>query len=160
MNKYKITTPCTQDWNAMIRVAGGRFCEHCNKTVHDLTENKDFIPPPNTESFCGRIIDETSLIPKKISFRKFVFLKRMLKLSPAFIALLIGKTAFGQTKDSIIYSKDTIDISSHEQEVKGKIVISGRLRDKETKQDIPFGIVIIEAKGNQIGGGTTDIDGN
>jgi len=159
MNKYKITTPCSQDWNKMETVENGRFCKHCNKTVHDLTDNKDFIPPSTNETFCGRIIDETSLIPKKISFSRLIFWQRMMKLSPILASLLLGKTGFGQTKDSVVYSKDTIDIKAYEQTDLGKIIISGILKDDKTLEGIPFGNVIIEVNNTVVGGDQTDIDG-
>lgn len=160
MNKYKITSPCTQDWNAMQRVDGGRFCTHCNKTVHDLTENKDFIPPSTNETFCGRIIDETSVITKKIRFSRLVFWQRMMKLSPILASLLLGKTAFGQSKEIVIKDTNKIDISSHEQQLTGKIIISGKIRDKKTLEGIPFANVVMSIKDYQIAGAQTDMDGN
>ena len=159
MNKYKITTPCTQDWNAMLRVDGGRFCEHCNKTVHDLTDGKDIIPSTTNETFCGRIIDETPVIPKKISFSRLIFWQRIVRLSPVLASLLLGKTALGQTKDTILYEKSPIDISSHEQEIKGKIIISGIIRDKGTLEGLPFAKVIVSANDSIIGQVETDFDG-
>jgi len=159
MNKYKITSPCTQDWNAMQRVDGGRFCKHCNKTVHDLTDGKDFIPPTTNETFCGRIIDETAAVPKKISFSRLIFWQRIVRLSPLLASLLLGKTAYSQTKDTIIYSKEKIDIKTQEQEVKGKIEISGKLRDKTTLEGIPFADVLIYQGVDQLTVGITDING-
>jgi hypothetical protein len=160
MNKYKITTPCSQDWNKMETVENGRFCKHCNKTVHDLTDGKDFIPPSTNETFCGRIIDETSLIPKKIRFSRLIFWQRMMRLSPLLASLLLGKTAYSQTKDNIVFSKDSMDIKEQEMKLKGKIVISGRLRDADSTMGLSFANVLIIVKGNEIAGGQTDIDGN
>ena len=34
----RITSPCPMDWNAMRSAEGGRFCEHCRKTVLDLSD--------------------------------------------------------------------------------------------------------------------------
>jgi hypothetical protein len=160
MNKYKITSPCTQDWNTMLRVDGGRFCEYCNKTVHDLTDGKDFIPPSTSETFCGRIIDETAVVPKRISFSRLIFWQRVMRLSPLLASLLLGKTAYSQTKDIIIKDTNKIDISSHEQQVKGKIVISGKIRDADSTMGLRFANVLIIVKGNEIASGLTDMDGN
>jgi len=159
MNKYKITSPCTQDWNTMLRVDGGRFCNHCNKTVHDLTDGKDFIPPTTNETFCGRIIDETYVVPKKISFSRLIFWQRMMRLSPLLASLLLGKTTFGQIKDSVVYSKDTIDINTYKQTNAGKIEIIGRIRDKNTLEKIQFAHVKVCEGDTVLISGMTDMDG-
>jgi hypothetical protein len=39
--EISIPHPCTQPWEAMIPNAEGRFCNHCQKTVFDLTEMTD-----------------------------------------------------------------------------------------------------------------------
>lgn len=157
---YKITSPCTQDWNKMEKIENGRFCEVCNKTVHDLTLNKDFAPPPGTESFCGRMIDEASDIPKKINFSKLIFWQRIIRLSPIIASLFIGKAGIAQVKDSVVSNKEMIKINSHETEINGKIVLSGKIRDTVKLEGVPFANVVIADNGIQIGGGNTDYDGN
>ncbi|MGH9966904.1 MAG: ankyrin repeat domain-containing protein [Pyrinomonadaceae bacterium] len=38
LDKIQISSPCEADWNSMIGNDRVRSCEHCNLTVHDLTQ--------------------------------------------------------------------------------------------------------------------------
>src|ERR1700748_2997907 len=49
---------CPADWNAMETVDGGKFCDHCQKKVHDFTDTKQDIflkiLAENEGNVCGR----------------------------------------------------------------------------------------------------------
>src|SRR5690349_15300819 len=36
--QFEITSPCTQDWDAMFGNDRFRFCSHCQRSVHDLSQ--------------------------------------------------------------------------------------------------------------------------
>src|SRR6476620_10207527 len=36
--RFEITSPCTEDWDAMIGNDRIRFCSHCQRSVHDLSQ--------------------------------------------------------------------------------------------------------------------------
>ncbi len=38
LNRLTLTSPCTQDWNSMAGNDQVRFCEHCSRHVHNLSE--------------------------------------------------------------------------------------------------------------------------
>lgn len=38
LNRIKVSSPCTAEWDSMIGDHRFRFCEHCNLTVHDVSE--------------------------------------------------------------------------------------------------------------------------
>ena len=37
LHVISIAQPCHEDWSAMTPAAGGRFCAHCQRHVHDLS---------------------------------------------------------------------------------------------------------------------------
>src|SRR5262245_35183281 len=36
--RFEITSPCTENWDAMIGNDRIRFCSHCQRSVHDLSQ--------------------------------------------------------------------------------------------------------------------------
>ena len=36
--RFEITSPCTEDWDAMLGNDRIRFCSHCQRSVHDLSQ--------------------------------------------------------------------------------------------------------------------------
>ncbi len=58
-----IDKPCNEQWSKMENVEGGKFCDHCNKTVIDFTSftNDDLrlFFKFNSEKICGRIKTES-----------------------------------------------------------------------------------------------------
>ena len=38
VKQFEITSPCTEDWDAMIGNDQIRFCSHCQRSVHDLSQ--------------------------------------------------------------------------------------------------------------------------
>lgn len=38
--KLKIPSPCPANWAGMTKEEGGRFCDQCEKKVHDFSKKK------------------------------------------------------------------------------------------------------------------------
>ena len=38
LDQVQVNTPCSADWDAMIGNDQVRFCEHCNLSVHNLSQ--------------------------------------------------------------------------------------------------------------------------
>lgn len=59
---------CPESWDNMTPNSNGRYCDKCNKTVHDFTNSKveEFraIVAENNNGFCGRFrIDQMAAVP-------------------------------------------------------------------------------------------------
>ncbi|TWW01773.1 hypothetical protein [Chitinophaga pinensis] len=55
--KLDIASPCSESWNEMIPVEGGRFCDNCTKTIVDFSTwtDKEIVQyVRNNQSTCGR----------------------------------------------------------------------------------------------------------
>jgi hypothetical protein len=68
-------------------------------------------------------------------------------------------SAFSQSNDTIFYNNKMADIITHEQALKGKIIISGMIKDSAMLEGIPFCYVIVTENNETISGGITDIEG-
>ena len=81
--QLQIPEPCHEDWNKMTPGDKGRFCDSCQKTVHDFTGMSDaqliaFFKKPSTASVCGRFyndqLERDFEIPRKrIPWMKYFF---------------------------------------------------------------------------------------
>lgn len=72
--QLQIPEPCHEDWDKMTPGDKGRFCDSCQKTVHDFTGMSDvqsiaFFKKPSTGSVCGRFhndqLERDFEIPRK-----------------------------------------------------------------------------------------------
>lgn len=158
-----IPQPCHEDWNKMMPLEKGRFCNSCNKTVIDFTNMNDrqlaefFKKPVN--SACGRFqpgqLNRNILIPKKrIPWVRYFFQFTL----PAF---LISMKA-GAQKNRPIVGDTTIctNVSSEEKTI-GKIgfmavekkpadrikEIQGKVIDDKGLA-VPFATVLIKGSPN------------
>lgn len=59
MSNIHIPEPCHAKWNKMTPTEGGRFCDACQKTVHDFTQWKttdiEALVESSPQPICGRI---------------------------------------------------------------------------------------------------------
>lgn len=79
----QIPEPCHEDWDKMTPGEKGRFCDSCQKTVHDFTGMSDaqlvaFFKKPSTGSVCGRFLDDQldraiEIPGKRIPWLKYFF---------------------------------------------------------------------------------------
>lgn len=54
--QWKITNPCTENWDKMIHSKNGRYCHVCQKEVLDL-DNKVIRESITSSKFCGKITE-------------------------------------------------------------------------------------------------------
>ena len=81
--QLQIPEPCQENWDKMIPVDKGRFCDSCQKAVVDFTGMSDaqliaYFKKPSTGSVCGRFyndqLDRDFEIPRKrIPWLKYFF---------------------------------------------------------------------------------------
>ena len=81
--QLQIPEPCHESWDKMTPVDKGRFCDSCQKAVHDFTGMSDaqliaFFKKPSTGSVCGRFYDDQlgrdfEIPRKRIPWLKYFF---------------------------------------------------------------------------------------
>lgn len=138
----------------MQPVKGGRFCDKCQKKVHDFTSGE---PLANiSEGICGRISQESL---QGISFKRH--LRKQKPFTWFFLLLLLwfAKAGRSQSKKDVEI-KDLPDSQTPADSIGKKININGTLTDKKTKDVIPFVTVIAYDKNNnRLGACIADLDG-
>ena len=81
--QLQIAEPCHENWDKMTPVDKGRFCDSCQKAVHDFTGMSDsqliaFFKKPSTGSACGRFyndqLDRDFEVPgKRLPWLRYLF---------------------------------------------------------------------------------------
>lgn len=75
INNANLSFSCTQDWNSMEPVAGGRFCSTCQKKVYDLTDKNVAyfvrILEENDHKICGRFTNDQLIAPERKASRPY-----------------------------------------------------------------------------------------
>ena len=61
--QLQVSQPCHENWDKMTPVDKGRFCDSCQKAVHDFTGMSDaqliaFFKKPSNGSVCGRFYND------------------------------------------------------------------------------------------------------
>lgn len=164
--ELQIPTPCHEDWDKMTPSDKGRFCDSCQKTVHDFTGMSNaqliaFFKKPSSGSVCGRFYGDQLNRDFEIPRKRIPWLKYFFQIAiPAFLISAKAK-AQGQT----VRTEETVVCES--SKVIGKTIsntigekidsnkIAGRLIDSKGMALISASVVI---KGT-MQGTTTDIDG-
>lgn len=110
-----IEAPCDEDWDRMRPEAGGRrrFCDHCERQVHDLSQMSEPAARALLREHAGRVCvayvrDEAGEIvfapaPKIVPLDRLA--RRSLKLASAasFAALLGACTPHGQDTPAVLH---------------------------------------------------------
>ena len=123
-----IPAPCSQDWEEMTHVEGGRHCKHCQKTVIDFTAFPDeqilrYLKEHTGERVCGRIrsrenkteLNEVIIYPRASPLRHGFY--PLLKLSLAALLLSSCGNPEEQTKNpsvqesTVTHLTDTPEVS-------------------------------------------------
>lgn len=150
---YKVIKPCSQDWSKMNPVDGGRFCDHCHKKVHDLTEGQKFFT--SDENICGRI----AVMPvKHVSFKKFLFRQSIVRYFVLmFVLLFVNKVKAQLNKiqvDNLIIGKET------DFDFDRLLEVTGTLHNEKTGTPVEDGFVTLyDSKGNRLHEARTDSAG-
>ncbi|MEZ4948686.1 MAG: carboxypeptidase-like regulatory domain-containing protein [Saprospiraceae bacterium] len=164
IQSISIPKPCHEDWNAMRPNEKGRFCDSCQKTVHDFSSMSDeeliAFFEKKQGSLCGRI-DSKKLdrINRKIYLQSPSFGKEWFTafFFSGFLSLLGNASLFGQK--SCDKSDGKIEIISDVAQKPDSVtfIIEGKVVEAETGEPLIFGNVYFS---NNLGGTTTDLDGN
>lgn len=152
---FEIIKPCSENWDKMNPVQGGRFCDHCSKKVFDLTNGQT--PPSSITNFCGRIhTSHTRVIDAKRTFWKQNVVRYLVLL----VALIFSKQGQAQSKKNTSVTITDIPLKNSSDTIGKKITITGVITEKESKEPVPFATVVAFDKNNdQLGAVTTDLDG-
>ena len=163
--RLNIPTPCHENWEKMTSNELGRHCLICDKTVVDFSgmsiEDIQNYFLEATESTCGRI-KKTQLCqlnrppaPKITWFRK-----TKAAILGGLISLFAINQASGQSNvnDSIYHPHKGLvpRLSQSKQQAENVITIKGTVREKESKEVLPFANVFIEGTNR---GTITNFDG-
>lgn len=132
---FTITKPCSENWDKMKPVSGGRFCDHCSKKVHDLTKGEAF---PAEEGFCGRI---NMQVPKQVSFKKFLFKQSPVRYFALMFVLLFANKVKAQL-NKIQVNNLTVSKES-DLEFDLLVEVTGKLENEKTKMAIADAFVTL-----------------
>jgi len=167
--QLQIPEPCHEDWDKMTPGDKGRFCDSCQKTVHDFTGMSDaqliaFFKKPSTGSVCGRFYNDQLERDFEIPRKRIPWLKYFFQFAiPVFLTSLKsysqGKPMIKENNDSSVCT----NINSGEAIIMGQRVIPvakneilGKVIDENGK-GIPYATVIIKGTKN---GAACDSGGN
>lgn len=158
----RIENPCHENWEQMTPLEKGRFCDACQKKVHDFTNssNEELInlPKLNDRHLCGRV--KTSFLTEQ--FVAHQQKKQYLQYLKTFcLAAIIGFGASLFTVKSAVASnlnKLKNEYLAIQDSIKF-VEIKGVVRDKENKELLPFCNVMLMKGDSVIVGVTTDMDG-
>ena len=155
--QLQIPDPCHEDWNKMTPGDKGRFCDSCQKTVHDFTSMSDaqliaFLKNPSNGSFCGRFYNDQLERDFEISRKRLPWMKYFLQLIiPAFLFTSKAK-AQGQTR----LLGDTVLVDSKKN---GKNLNESYINKPDTNKSKKVSGKLVDEKGGAIPYATVAIKG-
>jgi hypothetical protein len=158
--QLQIPEPCHEDWNKMTPGDKGRFCDSCQKTVHDFTGMSDvqlvaFFKKPSTGSVCGRFYNDQLERDFEISRKRLPWIKYFFQFAlPVFLTTMKthaqGKPVFKENLavDSVLSSCSK---SPEDGYILGNLMpskyLSGQVIDEQGK-GIPYATVFIKGTTN------------
>jgi ankyrin repeat protein len=105
LDRIKVASPCTADWDAMIGTDQVRFCEHCNLHVTDLSnmtrQNAMRLVARSRGRLCVRYIQRPNggVLTKQIPEKLYRISRRVSRIAAgAFTATLSVSGAMAQTR--------------------------------------------------------------
>ena len=151
--QLQIPEPCHENWDKMTPGDKGRFCDSCQKTVHDFTGMTDaqliaFFKKPSTGSVCGRFYSDQLERDFEIPRKRLPWVKYFFQFAiPMF---LTGFKSYSQGKP--ILKENILSVCSDTSSkylvfgnsiplVRNEIV--GKVVDA-TGQGIPYATVLIK----------------
>jgi len=166
--QLQIPEPCHEDWNKMTPVDKGRFCDSCQKAVHDFTGMSDaqliaFFKKQSTGSVCGRFYNDQLERDFEIPRKRLPWVRYFFQIAiPAFLFTskaksqgeprLMGDTVLVDSKKVL----NNLNESCYKSDTNKLKKITGRLVDRKG-QAIPYASVTI--KGTRLGV-AADVNGN
>ena len=154
--QLQIPEPCHESWDKMTPGDKGRFCDSCQKTVHDFTGMTDaqliaFFKKPSTGSVCGRFYNDQLERDFEIPRKRIPWLKYFFQFAiPVFLTSLKsysqGKPMIKENSDSAVCA----NIISGDIEIKGSCVVPilkneilGKVLD-ENGRGIPYASITVK----------------
>jgi len=122
--RFLVPEPCSENWNEMHSLPGGRFCDNCEKTVVDFSEmaNNELVRffEKNDQKLCGRF--RSDQLDKEIEFPRVPTSFQKLKSIAAIAAgLLVWNGVDAQTVrtlGSIIKVEATVEKANNNKPLK------------------------------------------
>ncbi|MEY2964082.1 MAG: hypothetical protein RL754_1343 [Bacteroidota bacterium] len=151
-----IPNPCSERWQSMVPIEGGRHCAVCDKCIVDFTESsdRDILKAYQKEGkLCGKFRPD--------QLDRFITTPRDSRAPvgiAAAAALSVSTPLSAQTSEApivVIPQTYAEQVQANPQEV----ILKGRVYENETKEPIPFANVQLWSKGEMVYGGATDFDG-
>ncbi|MFK7776294.1 MAG: carboxypeptidase-like regulatory domain-containing protein [Saprospiraceae bacterium] len=156
--QFQIPEPCSESWNKMHSLPGGRFCDNCEKTVVDFSQMTDnelvrFFEK-NDQKLCGRF--RSDQLDKEIELPRVAnSFQRLKSIAAVAVGLLTWNSVEAQTahiRGNIIKVETTIQKDKNNQPSKNKI--EGIVKGQNGEVLIGVSIFLEKNKGT-----TTDIKG-
>jgi hypothetical protein len=160
--QLQIPEPCHENWDKMTPGDNGRFCDSCQKTVHDFTGMSDaqliaFFKKPSTGSVCGRFHNDQLERDFEIPRKRIPWLKYFFQFAiPVF---LTGLKSYSQGKPFIKENNDSSvcsNVISGDIEIMERTVVPllkneilGKVVDENGK-GIPYATVIMKGTRNGV----------
>jgi hypothetical protein len=154
--QLQIPEPCHENWDKMTPGDNGRFCDSCQKTVHDFTGMSDaqliaFFKKPSSGSVCGRFYNDQLERDFESPRKRLPWLKYFFQFAlPVFLTTMKthaqGKPVFKENLvvDSVL---STCSKSPEEEYILGNLMpskyLSGQVIDEQGK-GIPYATVFIK----------------
>ena len=159
--KFELQIPesCTESWDRMTRGDKGRFCDSCQKTVHDFTGMSDaqliaFFKNPSRGSVCGRFYNDQLNRDFEIPRKRIPWLRYFLQIAiPTFLfsskaksqgtPIIVGDTVKCESPKVLIKQItlsatgekiDSNKITGRVVDSKGQALSSSSVMIKETRQ--------------------------
>jgi len=159
--ELQIPEPCHESWDKMTPADKGRFCNSCQKAVHDFTGMSDaqliaFFKNPSTGSVCGRFYNDQLNRDFEIPRKRIPWLRYFLQIAiPAFLfsskaksqgkPFIVGDTVKCESPKVLIKQitlsatgekSDSNKITGRVVDFRGQALNSAAVMIKETRQGI------------------------
>jgi hypothetical protein len=158
----RIENPCHENWDQMTPMEKGRFCDACQKKVHDFTNSSNDqlieLYKLNNGQICGRV-NSTLLTEQFVAHQQNKQYLQFLKTFCLAAIISFGASLF--TVKSAVATNLTKLKNEYLtfQDSTNLIEIKGVVRDKEVKELLPFCSVLIMVGDSAIATTFTDMDG-
>lgn len=167
--KLTVPQPCSENWNNMLPVQGGKHCESCNKKVIDFTrftdqQLQDYFKN-HSGNTCGRLLkDQTQrIIQIKEPGTRSKLLPQIIVSTLLYLG--ISKTTDAQQSSSSQTQTFATNISRHKvtdtekDQKSGSNSITGIVTNSTTGEPIPFASVLLKSGDSVITSTTTNLEG-
>lgn len=164
MNSYlKINKPCHESWDKMDHSEKGGFCASCKKHVIDFTETSLDVArqllQTSENGVCGRF-SAIALKEQYVESRMRTFHGSFIRKFSFAVLFCFGSSLFTiDAAQASTLSKIKSSFFRNSLAVIDTVYITGKVKDKETKEELPFVRITAYFDGKLIATAETDLDG-